>query len=235
MVGVLNARARMERATLASVGIHALAALAIPALAWTASSGAPVETISFAHILRIHLTPPRAAQARPRAVAPRHTIHPHITFTSSVHLIATVPRRHASPAPVVATDAPGAPAVAAVQKAGETSSNTSGVVPNTTPSPDQREVASTGTRQTGGYLPFGAEQPDPVLDPNVLKQLNALGVHVTLVVSVGDDGRTQEIVFQPPLDPQIENRIRSLLADASWDPAVCGGGVSCAGRATIKL
>lgn len=234
MVGVLSARGRMERATLASVGIHALAALAIPALAWTASAGAPVETISFAHVLRIHLTPPRAAQARPRAVAPHRTSHPHITFASTVHLVATVPRRHASPAPIVATDAPGAPAVAAVQQAGETNSNANGV-PNATPSPLERAVASTGTRHTGGYLPFGAEQPDPVLDPNVLKQLDGLGVHVTLFVTVGDDGRTQEIVFEPPVDPQIEGRIRSLLADASWDPAVCGGGVSCAGRATIKL
>jgi hypothetical protein len=43
------------------------------------------------------------------------------------------------------------------------------------------------------------------------------------------------VVFQPSLDPQTENRIRSLLADASWDPAVCGGGVACEAQATIKL
>jgi hypothetical protein len=107
--------------------------------------------------------------------------------------------------------------------------------PNVTPSPEARAVASVGTHKTGGYLPFGAEQPDPVLDPSVRKQLDALAVHVTLVVTVGDDGRTEKIVFQPPLDPQLESRIRSLLADANWDPAVCGGGVSCEGNATIKL
>ena len=106
---------------------------------------------------------------------------------------------------------------------------------NATPSPAVRAVASLGTRKAGGYLPFGAEQPDPVLDPAVRKQLDALGAHVTLVVTVGDDGRTEDVVFDPPIDPQLETRIRSLLADASWDPAVCGGGVSCQAQTTIKL
>jgi hypothetical protein len=236
MTGVLDPRVRMERATLASVGIHVLAALAIPALAWTASSGAPVETISFTHILRIQLTTPHpVARPRPRAVAPQHQVKPHITFATSVHLVSTTARRHASPAPIVATDAPAAPAVASVQRAGESSANGVVTAPNVTASPEERAVASVGTHKTGGYLPFGAQQPDPVLDPGVLKQLNGLGVHVTLVVTVGDDGRTEKIVFQPPLDPQLESRIRSLLADASWDPAVCGGGVSCEGNATIKL
>jgi hypothetical protein len=236
MTGVLDPRARMERATLASVGIHLLVALAIPALAWTASSGAPVETISFTHILRIALaTPHPAPRARPRAVAPQHQAKPHITFATTVHLVSATPRRHASPIPIVATDAPAAPAVASVQRAGDAGSNGVVAAPNVTPSPEARAVASVGTHKTGGYLPFGAEQPDPVLDPSVRKQLDALAVHVTLVVTVGDDGRTEKIVFQPPLDPQLESRIRSLLADANWDPAVCGGGVSCEGNATIKL
>ena len=84
-------------------------------------------------------------------------------------------------------------------------------------------------------MPFGAEQPEPVLDPSVRKELDALGAHVTLVVTVGDDGRTESVDFQPPIDPALESRIRSLLSDASWDPAVCGGGVACEGRATIKI
>jgi hypothetical protein len=91
------------------------------------------------------------------------------------------------------------------------------------------------SRRPGGYLPFGAEQPTPVLDPAVRKQLDALDAHVTLVVTVGDDGRTTSVVFTPPIDASIENHIRALLADANWDPAVCGGGVSCEGQATIKL
>ncbi len=74
-----------------------------------------------------------------------------------------------------------------------------------------------------------------MLDPGVRQQLSALGTHVTLIVTVGNDGRTENVVFQPPIDSQLESKIRSLLADASWDPAVCGGGVSCEASATIKL
>ena len=54
-------------------------------------------------------------------------------------------------------------------------------------------------------------------------------------MTVGEDGRTEEVAFDPPIDPQTESRIRSLLADANWDPAVCGGGVACEAHATIKL
>jgi hypothetical protein len=234
MIAVLDGRARMERATLASIGIHLLAALAIPALAWTTSANASVETISFTRVLHIQIVHPRPPQPRPRAVAPHRSVTPQISYASTVHLITTSPHRKASPAPVIATNAPAAPAVAAVQRAGTTSTN-GDAAPDATPSPLARSVASAGTHKTGGYLPFGAEQPNPVLDPNVRRQLDALGVHVTLLVTVGDDGRTQSIVFQPPIDPQAENRIRSLLADANWDPAVCGGGVSCVGQATIKL
>ncbi len=141
--------------------------------------------------------------------------------------------RHASPAPPVATDAPGAPAVGAVARAGNGVSK-SDAPPNVAPSPAAREVASVGTHP-GGYLPFGAEQPDPVLDPGVFKKLQSLGTHVTLTVTVDEDGRTQSVAFDPPIDTQVEGQIRDLLADASWDPAVCGGGVACEGHATIKL
>ncbi len=233
MTATVGARTRMERATAASVGVHVLAALAIPALAWTSSAGTPVETISFTHVLRIQLTPPKAVPARPRALAPQHSVTPKVTFTN-VHMVARAPHPRASAQRAIATDAPAAPNVASVQRAGDATSN-GNAIPSTTPSPETRAVASVGTHKTGGYLPFGAEQPEPVLDPSVRKQLDGLGVHVTLVVTVADDGHTQNIEFQPPLDPQIEARIRSLLADASWDPAVCGGGVSCQGLATIKL
>jgi hypothetical protein len=74
-----------------------------------------------------------------------------------------------------------------------------------------------------------------VLDPDVRKQLDGMGAHVTLTVTVGEDGRTENVAFDPPIDPQLEARIRSLLADATWDPAVCGGGVACEASATIKL
>lgn len=229
-----TAQRRMGGATVASVAIHVAVALAIPALAWTASTMAPVETISFKHILHIQVVPPRAPPPPPRAVAPHVNIKPSINFANRVHVVAAVPRRHAAPTQIVASNAPAAPAAGAVQRAG-TGTSESNAVPNVTPSPASRAVASVGRHQVGGYLPFGAEQPDPVLDPNVRKQLDAFGVHVTVLVMVGEDGRTESVFFDPSIDPQIENRIRTLLADASWDPAVCGGGVACEGRATIKL
>jgi hypothetical protein len=234
MAAAVGARARMGRATLGSVAIHVLVAVAIPALAWTASTNAPVETVSFTHILHVQITPPRAPKPPPRAVAPHRDPKPDVSFASHTRLVAAIPHRHAPPAPVVATNAPAAPAVGAVAQAG-TGSSDSDAAPNATPSPAVRAVASVGARHPGGYLPFGAEQPDPVLDPGVRKELDALGTHVTLIVTVGDDGRTESVAFDPPVDTQLETRIRSLLADASWDPAVCGGGVSCEARATIKL
>jgi pyruvate/2-oxoglutarate dehydrogenase complex dihydrolipoamide acyltransferase (E2) component len=222
----------MGRATLASLGIHVLVALSIPALAWTASTGAPVETVSFTRILHIELSRPHRPQPPPRAAAPHKSVAPVVNF-NHVELAHTAPSRRAPPQRAAATEAPAAPAVATQQQAGQ------GSAPNAdaqaTPSPEVRAVASVGTHQTGGYLPFGAEQPDPVLDPGVRKQLDTFGVHVTLVVTVGEDGRTESVDFQPPVDSAVEARIRSLLADASWDPAVCGGGVSCEGQAVIKL
>ena len=234
MYAAVDTRVRMERATLASLGIHIIVALAIPALAWTASTAAPVETVSFMHVVRVEITPPRAPRPPPRAVAPHRNPTRTVNFASHVRLVTARPHRRASPEPAMASNAPAAPAVAAVQKAGAGSSDTTNS-PDATPSPAVREVASIGVRRPGGYLPFGAEQPEPVLDPGVRQQLGALGTHVTLIVTVGDDGRTENVVFEPPIDSQLESKIRSLLADASWDPAVCGGGVSCEARATIKL
>jgi pyruvate/2-oxoglutarate dehydrogenase complex dihydrolipoamide acyltransferase (E2) component len=222
----------MERATLGSIAVHMLAAISIPALAWTAS-GAPVETVSFTHILRIQIVRPRAALPRPRAAAPHYNAAPSMNFAHRVVIVKLTQRRQATRAPI-ATNAPAAPAISAVAEAGDSTAN-GDAAPAPSSTPAVRAVASVDAHHAGGYLPFGAEQPVPVLDPDVRKALDGLGVHVTLIVTVGDDGRTTNVVFQPPLDPQSENRIRSLLADASWDPAVCGGGVSCQAQATIKL
>jgi len=232
MTAAIGARIRMERATLGSLAIHMFAAISIPALAWTAS-GAPVETVSFTHILRIQIVRPKAALPRPRAAAPHYNVSPSLNFAHHVRVVKLTQRRQATRAPI-ATNAPAAPAISAVAEAGDSNSN-GDAGPASSPTPAIRAVASVNTNRAGGYLPFGAEQPAPVLDPAVRKQLDGLGVHVTLIVTVGDDGRTTNILFAPPLDPQNENRIRSLLADASWDPAVCGGGVSCEAQATIKL
>ena len=225
----------MERATLASVGIHVLVALSIPALAWTVSTAPPVETVSFTHILHIEITPTqvplhprRARRAASRSEAGsqlRH--HDHLVATSP---FATRHRRRRSrparpPPPLSAWCS--APATGDAES--QCSAERDAVAPRREPS---RASALTSPAAT---CRFGAEQPDPVLDPGVRNQLDALGAHVTLAVTVGEDGRTENIVFNPPIDPNVESRIRSLLADASWDPAVCGGGVSCEAQATIKL
>jgi hypothetical protein len=95
--------------------------------------------------------------------------------------------------------------------------------------------AAAQAHPVGGYMPFGAQEDDPVLDPHVLSALTGLNVAVTLTIVVGDDGRTKSVAFSPAVDPQIENEIRDLLANANWDPAYCGGGIPCEKSATIKL
>jgi hypothetical protein len=234
MDAALGARGRMERATLASVVIHIAAALAIPALAWTASSATPVETVSFTRILHVTITPPKPPPPPPRALAPRRSPKQTVNYASRIRMVSAMPRHRAAAESAIATDAPAAPALGSMQRVG-TGTSDNDAAPNASPSPAVRAVASVGSHQNGGYLPFGAEQPDPVLDPGVRKQLDTIGAHVTLVVTVGDDGRTESVAFDPPIDPALENRIRSMLADASWDPAVCGGGVACEAQATIKL
>jgi pyruvate/2-oxoglutarate dehydrogenase complex dihydrolipoamide acyltransferase (E2) component len=226
------ANVRMQRATLGSVAIHVVAALMIPALAWSLADTAQVETVSFTHIMRIRILRPPAPMPHPRAVAPQHAAVPTLHFAHKITVVKIV---HRSPfgKTVVATNSPAAPNVAAVAQAGDANAQ-QGTTPSTDPTPATRDVASTG-KQNGGYLPFGAEQPVPVLDPAVRDRLSALGTHVTLIVTVGDDGHTTDIVFQPPLDAASESKIRALLADANWDPAVCGGGVACEAQATIKL
>jgi hypothetical protein len=116
-----------------------------------------------------------------------------------------------------------------------TTQNVAAQTPQPQASVDARPVDGSGASDRGGVLPLGAAQ-DPVLDPAVLAQLEKrFNVHVTLVVTVGEDGHTKKVSFQPPLDPQTEREIEDVLADANWDAAVCGGGVSCEGVATIKL
>lgn len=228
-------RGLMGRATVVSLGFHALVVLLIPALAWTATSGAPVEVITFTRVAHIEIEPHRRPRPQPQAQAPRRSRTPDITVASRVELAHTTPHRVSSPPPATTeSKLSSAPVVAAASRAGDGRAHVEAAPQASTP-PVARAVASTVGRDTGGYMPFGAQQPDPVLDPGIRKQLAALGVHVTLVVTVGENGRTKTVAFQPDVDSQTETRIESLLADASWDPAVCGGGISCEGRATIRL
>ena len=234
MVTLVEPPQRLGRATLGSVALHVLAALSIPALAWTASTAPAVETVSFARVEHIVIVPPEH-RPQPKAVAPHRSVVPKVTLVAEhVELSKTSPRHSSSPPPANQSARSSAPALApnSVAGAGTVAGDAE---PRATATPVSREVASVGTHDAGGYMPFGAEQPDPVLNPSVRRELDTLGVHVTLIVTVGEDGKTKNVAFDPAVDSALQSRIESLLADASWDPAICGGGVSCEGRATIKL
>ena len=239
------------RALAASLGLHLLLALFLPV--WTAQvSGGlqPVESISFAHLT--HVTIQRRAPASlPAAQPSTHRRAPTVSFDRTrAELTAKTqsPRVHpsaqaqpvgharaAAPRPAVHHSAAlyARPAATAAGTAVQQAPPAPTPAPATTVAP--RPVAGNGASNRGGVLPFGATQ-DPVLDPSVQAQLaSRFAVHVTLLVTVGEDGRTKRVVFQPPIDADTERAIEALLADASWDAAVCGGGVSCEGTATIKL
>ncbi len=234
MVTLVEPPKRMGRATLGSLALHALAALCIPALAWTASTAPAVETVSFSRVEHIVIVPPQR-RPQPKPVAPHLTVVPKITLvTEHLELSKASPRHSSSPPPANQSKRSSAPTIA-VNSVSGSGTIAGDAEPRATATPANREVASVGTHDAGGYLPFGAEQPDPVLNPSVRRQLDTLGVHVTLIVTVGEDGKTKNVAFEPAVDSTLQNRIEALLADASWDPAICGGGVSCEGRATIKL
>lgn len=226
---------RFMGSSVASVALHVLAALLIPALAFMPSSAPPVETISFVPVTRIVIQPKPKAVPQPRAQAPHFNKVVVRSVSTQVDLAHVQSHKKASPPPRINRDVSVGPVVGQSQVGNGTAADVKQTAPQPSSEPATRSVASVQGRNTGGYLPFGASQPDPVLDPNVLKQLATLGIHVTLVVTVDENGKTETVTFEPPIDPQTEKQIESMLADAEWDPAVCGGGVSCEGHATIKL
>ena len=97
------------------------------------------------------------------------------------------------------------------------------------------QIASTEHLDRGGYLPFGARQAEPVIDARTARRLRALGLHATMTVRVDGNGRVLALSFAPPVDAASRTRVFALLAVASWDPAVCGGGIPCTGETTIRL
>ena len=242
----------MRRAFAASLAIHILVAFIVPL--WPA--GLPpgpeaVETLTFAHIAHIHIE--KHADPRPLPVAMPNTKRraqtvsferKHSELSAKNHnprsrptpvngpvgQVAAAPRQvlQRAPAPIVARAAGTQPPIEPTLQR----------EPGPSPNPQGTSavaMAGAGRNDRGGVSVFGAEQP-PVLDPRVKSALiQRFNVHVTLLITVGDDGRTKKIEFRPPLDAQTQRAIQTLLADASWDAAVCGGGVSCEGVATIKL
>ena len=238
------------RALAASLGVHLLLALLLPV--WTAQFSAglqPVEAISFAPIIRVNVQRP-SAKSLPAAVPRTRHRASAVSFAHSKAELA-VPR-HRPTAQPLRTQAGASGRIAAAPKlvaqretplyarpAASADVSTRQAAPAPTPQPQTTQaeyaVNGAGENDRGGMLPFTGTQP-PTLDPAVRTQLQErFGVHVTLIVTVDEDGHTRAIDFQPPLDAQTERAIEALLASANWDAAVCGGGVTCEGKATIKL
>jgi hypothetical protein len=234
-MGKPTARNLLGSALLGSLVLHAFGAYLVPPFSHIAAM-VPVETISFTKVRRIEIEH-RAVPASRRVTAKTK--------------VALVPRIHVTPAPKVRpkadarrTPPPAVPPAAqlqssavAVAKESQTASpQPPQPTPHATASADAREVATaTEHHIAGGYMPFGAAEATPVLDPGARQQLAALNVHVTIVVIVSDNGRTKSVRFVPSLDKALEGQIQTLLASANWDPAYCGGGIPCEAAATIKL
>ena len=228
-----SSRRFLGRARAASLALHLLLALALPALSQRTGAQPQIDTISFQRVTRIAIEqPPREVPAVRRVAAVRPPP-------------AARAVRQAEPAhkpPAVAALAPPAPKAVNEPRTGrplpKEPAVAASIAPTTAPlspaTPAAREVANV-EHPPAGYMPFGAEERDPVLDPNVRRQIEALGVRATIQIRVTDDGRTKDVVFQTPVSRDVESQIETLLADATWDPAYCGGGIPCAGAVTLKL
>lgn len=215
----------LEYAFLASILLHATIAYLIPAFSGLGAPTAP-EFISATLMHPITITrqrphplalPKRRLESVTR-LTPNRTPVRSRTKSTAQHAIAT------SQTAVRSVAVPGA--IASAQQSVIAATPT--VAPTATP-------VATAPSQPQGFMPFGVEQKVPVLDPAVHGALAKLGVHVTLIVTVGDDGRTRTVAFHPPIDASTEAKIRAMLADANWDPSVCGAGLPCEGQATITL
>ena len=232
MGATLGPNRLLYQAIVLSLALHLVIALFIPALATLEGNGPSIETISFVHAIHISILKARpVAHERPATApvkAPLPQIQPqHRATARSSERLVRQPGR-VSGAPMTGEARKGS----AVSQVVEANTPPAAV----TATPQAASVASSETHEdTGGYMPLGAEEPTPVLDPTIRKSLAALGIHTTLTVDVDENGKTKNVTFSPPVDANIENQIRTLLASAHWDPAFCGAGVACAAQATIKL
>jgi hypothetical protein len=231
-MGTVAPRNRLiYRALLASLALHLLLLAFIPKIA-SVEGGQNVELLSFVRVQTVHIQTPKP-KIEPLARAAVQGAIPTVTKAHAPPL-ALHPTHHTPAsaaaqrqvAPLVGAAQPGAIAEASHPPLAATPSATPGT-------PEQNDMTS--RQAVGGYMPLGADEPTPVLDPGVRKALLALGVHVTLTIDVDSAGHTKSVAFEPPLDDDIENQIRSLLASAQWDAAVCGAGMTCEAQATIKL
>jgi hypothetical protein len=219
----------LYRALLASLALHLVLLALIPPFA-NFESAQNVELLSFVRVQTVRIATP-VPRPEHLAAGPVRAAHAQ-TSQAKAPALAQRPIGRASVRP--AAPQPAAPLVASATRAGgvATQPSVTAPAPSAIPPAAQGEVAS--RQAIGGYMPLGVSDT-PVLDPSVRKALLALGVHVRLTITVDSAGRTKNVAFQPPLDASVEEQIRTLLASASWDPAVCGGGMTCEGQATITL
>ncbi|HZT14208.1 MAG TPA: hypothetical protein VFA29_15515 [Candidatus Baltobacteraceae bacterium] len=239
----------LRRAIVASLGLHLLLALLVPN--WLRSQSQdlqPIESLTFARLIRMEVSRPAASAPERAQVRAQHRSAVATFAHVKAELSAPSKRRRFAPRPIAGAPGTAAAAPHAVPRQetplyARTSSSVQPEAavqhaPAATPAPaaaaGERDVNGASSDR-GGVMPFGAAQ-DPVLDPRVLAALQQkVTVHVTLRVRVGEDGRTLGVDFDPPLDAQTERSIQDILAQADWDAAICGGGVSCEGVAVIKL
>lgn len=221
---------RFNQALLASLALHLALAMLIPAAVVLSGETSSIETLSFVRVIRTQITRPQPVR-QVRAVAP--TVAP-VTHVVAIASAAPSLHRAANRFATSTTDRSTAPAAGSIARDGGASAE-----PGASAAPvtsQQAAPPSVAPRErVGGYMPLGAEDPVPVLDPSVRSALAALDVHVTLVVTVDENGRTKHVTFNPPLDAETQSRILALLQNAQWDPAICGAGVPCEAPATITL
>lgn len=242
---------RLATALAASLLLHALFALLVPNVRSAAPAPDALETISFTKIEHVSVRAPK-----PSVAAPAHAIAAKTVVTPKQPPRAAKPRPSAKPlarsrARTRVRPTPGAAApshaFAVARQAGtpapptRASPSVTAAAPVQTPAAapahtaDRQVARSAGTSESGGAFAFGDVHPatlDPAVNRELLRRFN---VHAELLVSVSDDGKTQSVEFHPGLDPAIEHAIRELLKDAHWDAAVCGGGLTCEWKGTIKL
>ncbi|HEY5340936.1 MAG TPA: hypothetical protein VIK27_07915 [Candidatus Aquilonibacter sp.] len=226
---MLGRRRLLGIALAGSLLLHALCALLMPSLAANPGLTA-VQTVSFVRARRIdvvrHDLPPRRSTVAPHSVAGIALSPQRIGHRQKSHTAEVAPRE------LSALVTPAAPAQ--ISAWGDPHAGVASSSPAPAPAVQAQSTPSANPA-AGGFMPFGADEPDPVIDPKSLAQLHALGVHVILTVTVGDDGKTKIVNFHPPLDPQLESQVRAVLLAANWDPAYCGGGVPCQKDTNITL
>ena len=245
LVGRID-RGRERAAFAASLFFHALAALLFPLhLFMPGPSSEVIERISFSKISHVSVRSQRPATTavgrrkpatKPQVIARHHAavVH-HARVASPAHRTPHAPST-ATAAKSSPDQAPPVSVAAAVQQTAAPVATAAPPSVALTASPATQTVASAqGSGRRGGIAPFESTQ-DAYLEKTAYDELRKrFHVNVVLKVKVADDGKMLSVTFDPPVSADVEKQIKDILSTANFDPAVCGGGISCEGIATIKL